>query len=229
VLFSLQYLRGVAALMVVYFHVAGYVSLVSGHALPLTHIGSLGVDIFFVISGAIMGITTKNGMAPVSFMRKRLIRIVPLYWLITTFIAAGSYLLGVSKYGIDHLLASLLFIPWPNPHFAIYYPILVPGWTLNYEMMFYLIFAFVLFLPPYARLGTIAAVLAGLSIAGAMLPSSGLLSFYTNPIILEFGAGALVGAIYVSSARVPPSAASTTLIIGIGLLLGLEGCTCCCP
>lgn len=220
-LLSIQYLRGVSALMVVYFHIAGYITIVSGHALPLTTIGSLGVDIFFVISGTVMWISTERRVEPLSFLRKRLIRIVPLYWFVTILVAAGASLRPDSQYSLSHLLSSLLFFPWINPYWDRYYPILVPGWTLNYEMMFYVIFAFTLFLPHHFRLGAVITALGALSVLGTTSHATGVLGFYANPIILEFGAGTLIGAIYMSNVRVSHAAAGATFAIGVVLLFGL--------
>ena len=69
---SVQYLRAMAALLVVGYHINSYqVYLMSG------------VDIFFVISGFIMWQSTRGGTSPRQFLTNRLIRIVPLYWLVT--------------------------------------------------------------------------------------------------------------------------------------------------
>lgn len=199
---SLQYLRGIAALMVVYFH--GVLQLqhlgpVQG-SMPL--FGESGVDLFFVLSGLLMWITTADSQAtPWAFMRRRLIRIVPLYWGLT--IAAGGValiapnLLKSTVFEISHFIASLFFIPAQNPAFVEgaaenlrYTPVLVPGWTLNYEMFFYLVFALCIVLKPLARLLLVPCVFVVIWAVGAAgFMAEGAFEYYCNPIIFEFVLG----------------------------------------
>lgn len=79
---SIQYLRGLAAMMVVYHHsVRKVLELNPESPIPYAGFGNAGVDIFFVISGFIMWVTTvSNPQNPVSFWYRRIIRTVPLYW-----------------------------------------------------------------------------------------------------------------------------------------------------
>src|SRR5437868_12148582 len=86
---AVQMLRAVAATMVVFFHVN--VHLMRLHSAPLHSAWmASGVDIFFVISGFIMwtSVEARGGMSAGAFFRNRLIRIVPLYWLLTAFVVA---------------------------------------------------------------------------------------------------------------------------------------------
>ena len=199
--------------------------------LPLAIFGPSGVDIFFVISGFVMWVTTAGGRATFySFMIHRITRIVPLYWVITVFISAIAAIaptsLSSTKFDLAHLAASLLFIPWPNPGYHGYFPVVIPGWTLNYEMMFYVIFAASLFLPRRWSLPAIAAILCGLVLAGLLLAGServedGLAKFYTNPIILQFLAGVVIGAAY--TANVPGNLiVAAEMFIGISLIAALS-------
>jgi exopolysaccharide production protein ExoZ len=198
----LQYLRGVAALMVVYFHAVLQLKHVGIESPLLPVMGEAGVDLFFVLSGFLMWITTcgKN-VSPGSFMLKRLMRIVPLYWMLT--ISAGAValllpsLLKHTVFEVPHFIASLAFFPAPNPSYLgeadkelLITPLLVPGWTLNYEIFFYVIFACVLFFPQRLRLALVALVFAVVSVAGVVLgEASTVLQFYSNPIIFEFVMG----------------------------------------
>jgi exopolysaccharide production protein ExoZ len=221
---SLQYLRGLAALMIVYYHALKAVHQFSGTALPVS-VSASGVDIFFVISGVVMWITTADGRAtPSSFFRKRMIRIVPLYWTITLFVAAvalvAPHLLNSTRFDLPHFLASLVFIPWENPKYPGLWPVVIPGWTLNYEMMFYSVFALALFLPLRFRLVATLAVLGTLAFIGSVAPAGGIRGFYTNPIILEFGAGLLIGALYTSTVTVSSVISAALVLGGVGLLFG---------
>ena len=108
------------------------------HSVPGAHwmpFGGAGVDIFFVISGYVMAHTTQNlpsGQDSASrFIRKRIARIVPLYWLAILWVTRRT--------PPDlNLLRDFFFIPHYNAQYpTLINPILVQGWTLNYEMLFY--------------------------------------------------------------------------------------------
>lgn len=124
---SIQVLRGLAALLVVCEHVR------------FLGFGAYGVDIFFAISGFIMMYTTADGMN--AFLRKRFIRIVPLYWLVTTAIFAGFFvvpgLFQSRELSPRLFLESLLFYPQTQNGGE---PILPVGWTVEFEVFFYLVF-----------------------------------------------------------------------------------------
>ena len=49
----------------------------------LTVTGAAGVDVFFIVNGAVIGLSTKAGEAPIRFGINRFIRVVPLYWIAT--------------------------------------------------------------------------------------------------------------------------------------------------
>ncbi|MEQ7920556.1 acyltransferase [Xanthomonas sp. WHRI 1810A] len=195
----LQYLRGIAALMVVYFHAVMQLKNFSAEAPLLPVVGEAGVDLFFVLSGFLMWITTAGkDVSPGSFMLKRLMRIVPLYWMLT--IVAGAVallapsLLKHTVLGMTHFISSLAFFPALNPAYldstdtaVLITPLLVPGWTLNYEIFFYVIFAGVLFFPQRLRLWLIGAVFVAVTLIGRLSGDVGpALTFYSNPIIFEF-------------------------------------------
>src|ERR1700735_3086724 len=85
---GIQALRGVAALMVVVYHVTR-VAVDRVDNLPSSLVwkaGEAGVDIFFAISGLVMGITyyRRRSQDWRDFLSRRLTRIVPMYWLATS-------------------------------------------------------------------------------------------------------------------------------------------------
>jgi exopolysaccharide production protein ExoZ len=88
-----------------------------------------------------------------------------------------------------HAIASFLFIPLTHPITGLREPVLQPGWSLNYEIFFYLLFSITLALRASWRFFVMTTLLAGLVGLGTMLPSSSVAAFYTNSIILEFLAG----------------------------------------
>ena len=144
---NLQILRGISALLVCFYH---FRESINFDHLKLGEIlfskGSIGVPIFFVISGFIMTFTTKNLLfskersikkSVTSFYKKRIIRIVPLYYLLTLgwMIIGGTFFTYFSGDLLDRFIYSILFLPQKDT-----FPVLYLGWSLNYEMFFYLIF-----------------------------------------------------------------------------------------
>jgi len=210
-LLNVQALRGLAAFLVVFVHLERLAEL-AGLPAGLTVFGNSGVDVFFVISGLIMVVTTSGRkQTPQGFLRNRATRIVPLYWTITFAVFAVALiapsLLQSTTADPAQLAKSLAFIPYPRADGAMH-PVVFVGWTLNYEMAFYLVFAAGLMLPSrLAGLVLSIAVLIGVAAAGQVLqPKDPVLAFYTAPMILEFGAGMVLGALYVRE-RLPKARA----------------------
>jgi exopolysaccharide production protein ExoZ len=182
-------------------------------------IGEAGVDLFFVISGFIMWITTRRReTTPLDFMRHRIVRIIPLYWFFTLLFLAITVWVKHSPVSSLDVVRSLFFIPWYEGHLsqktsAFYFL----GWTLMYEMFFYCVFAIVLFLHPKMQFFTIVCSLSFLVTAGLLLNFKNGPSFtYTSPLLLEFVAGCLVGRLYERK-MIPPSVVGTVLF-GAALL-----------
>jgi exopolysaccharide production protein ExoZ len=196
VLLSLQYLRAIAAGLVVLHH-AGQVVETAGNATPWLKFGfgASGVDIFFVISGYIMCRITAGGRDTAwQFFRRRLARVGPAYWIITALVSlAIIFVPSAFRSSVltpDLLAASLAFIAWPHPVRGEAWPVFHIGWTLNYEFFFYSIFAVALACARRHRIAASSAVLLLLVVAGQMLPLNGAVwNFYTHPIILEFALG----------------------------------------
>lgn len=220
----LQYLRAVAALMVVLFHTLDDPSRLGPEAaLPRFPAGAFGVDLFFVISGFIIWWTTRDGRTgPVVFAWRRFARVAPLYWILTLLLAAiavaAPHLLASTRFDPAHLLASLAFLPWPHPTFDTANPVLFVGWTLNYEMAFYALFALTLLLPARWRLAAAVGALTVLALVGWWAEPEALAArFYTRPVILEFALGLLLGAAVAGGHRVRPRLGA--LCAGTGLLV----------
>lgn len=215
---SIQHLRAVAALSVVMFHI-GHLLARLGYEGDWPPVLSAGVDVFFVISGFIMCISTQKPMSPARFLAHRARRIVPLYWLLTT--AVLAVLIGAPQMltdgGFDpwHVLSSYLFVPalHPGKGHAIE-PLLVVGWTLNYEAFFYLLFAVGLFAARRWRFAVLGLMLGIFVLAGLVLrPTGPIAQFYTAPIVLEFLLGMGIAQLY---RQIPSPAAfgRAALILG---------------
>jgi exopolysaccharide production protein ExoZ len=174
---SIQVMRALAALAVLLFH------------LKLLPIGYAGVDIFFVISGFIMG-SIGEREPPGDFIGRRLIRIVPLYWAVTFGMCLLSFVPGLFatfSFDASALIKSLLFIPYAQPNGEIW-PLVVPGWTLNYEMLFYLVFCLALL--AQRPLAVTLLLLGSLVFAGRLVSAdSAIWRSWTDPLLLEFLGG----------------------------------------
>lgn len=139
---NIQALRAFAAISVVMFHALGVLAL-NGHSLvllkPFIGWGANGVDLFFVISGFIMAYTQTN-RPWYEFILSRIVRIAPLYWLISIFSLLTALLLPSLFTDLDlsagYVIASLGF---SSQLFGFDYPLLSVGWTLEFEMFFYVL------------------------------------------------------------------------------------------
>lgn len=227
---DIQWLRAAAALLVVAEHLKNEVLFRLQGLDPAQHYAPLfpfaaGVDIFFVISGFVIahssaGLFGRPGAWRV-FLARRLARIVPLYWLLSAgflvlLALAGSRLLG----GADplFLLGSFLFVPVANVDGAPL-PVLPLGWTLNYEMMFYALFALVIGFTRQRALSLIAAILVAIVVAGHVLrPANLQLLFWSDPIILEFLAGIAIQVLVARGLRLPGFVRLALVFGGVAIL-----------
>jgi exopolysaccharide production protein ExoZ len=191
---NIQVLRAVAALVVVFLHVTS----TGGLSLPAS-VGHYGVDVFFVISGFIIPYIASHDM-PGSMMLKRIIRIVPIYWVATLGLFAlasvAPYLLHSTDASLPSLLHSLFFLPY-GVRGGDPVPLLINGWTLNYEMYFYVLFAVGLLLARrHVALFCACAVTAVLLLVDFLKPSAPALAFYGRSVVLEFVMGMIAYGLY---------------------------------
>ena len=203
----IQYLRALAAMMVVWVH-SLYVIPGVVEKLGASYFGGSGVDLFFVISGFIMVVTTasKNVTAR-RFFGLRIIRVVPLYWLATlATIACAAYRHSLKDlyYTPGEIAKSLLFVPYVSRAGGSVgvWPIVLNGWTLNYEMFFYALFALSLAAPRRHRLSGLVLALGSLAVIGRLLGpfSNPLASVYTSSLLLEFVAGMILAHLWLRDA-----------------------------
>jgi exopolysaccharide production protein ExoZ len=126
-------------------------------------IGAAGVDLFFIISGFIIVYASEplfgKPAGPQVFFLRRLIRIAPLYWTVTAFFIVlflaspngFAATIAASNTSIGAIIASFMFLPFARPDGTMF-PLHSVGWTLNYEVFFYVIFEALLFYPGSALL-----------------------------------------------------------------------------
>ncbi|WP_454688238.1 acyltransferase family protein [Achromobacter aloeverae] len=220
---SVQAARGMAALMVMVFHAKSIDAkyFAGGGILPpwLTF-GQTGVDLFFVISGFVMVLTSWGMSGPyeaTSFIRDRLGRIYPTYWVYCVALL-GVYLvaptaINSSQGGRIDFVSSIFLLPSGT------LPLLLVAWSLTLELWFYgvLAIAISLRLRSVVLLAVIWGLTIGLCAAIINTPSNPALRVIVHPFALEFIAGALIGAFFKSSL----SKRIGTWFSGLFILLGL--------
>ncbi len=229
---GIQYLRGIAALMVVLHHAR--TSVIGSEAWPT--FGYAGVDIFFVISGFVMSHATQNLSVTThlknrvaytyEFFRKRIIRIVPLYFIGLIWVSRRDIVQGNIS---SNLIKDFLFIPHPNLEYpSMLWPTLLQGWTLNYEMFFYLIFGISLVMKKFRTLFVLSILLI-LVMFGILLKSPGstfdpssfkdiIFYFYTYDILLEFGLGIIAHKIFVRTESFKISSLFLAVCAAVGFI-----------
>jgi len=197
---NLQILRAVAAMGVVVYHcivTAGKYGFHTALAGRYQEWGAAGVDLFFVISGFVMVLVQqRKPRGALAFFGNRLARIVPIYWALTLLMmllivllpAAFDTAMPAAERPLVALLRSLVFVSgrWGD------YPVLYLGWTLEYEMFFYLLFAIGILTGGLARGAALAAVLIAASVAMGVY----------QPIALEFLLGMAIGFLWLAG-RLP--------------------------
>jgi exopolysaccharide production protein ExoZ len=196
---GIQALRFLAAGLVVVTHATLYTHERLDPSIPVWHFGEIGVRIFFAISGFVMVVSTRSLAGTADgwkyFSMRRLIRIVPVYWLATTLnLLVLAVLPGAvlhSKPDPGYVVLSYLFLPATGAGGKIE-PVLGVGWTLTFEMFFYAVFAVALWLRR-SPLAVCGGVLVALSIASAFRSDNWpAASFYLNPIVLYFLIGMVI-------------------------------------
>ncbi|MEM7300603.1 MAG: acyltransferase [Pseudomonadota bacterium] len=227
-LLHVEALRAFAALFVVVTHALHEVSeIFAGHARYFDEKifpGDFGVDVFFIISGFVMVYVSADkfgtaGSATV-FLRRRFIRIAPLYWLMTSVVllivlAAPSLMDNAPKEPL-HWLASYAFFPMARETDGLIRPLLGVGWTLQYEMFFYLLFALALWLPRGKAVAAVVMAITAMVISGRLGETqSTLATFASDPIMLEFAAGSLLGLAYLNGVRITSLAFWPMIIVAL--------------
>lgn len=229
-LFNLQALRGIAALLVVMHHSLGHFQAMglsnSVFEFVALH-GNIGVDIFFVISGYVMAKTTSKSVPGFAtgfhFLSKRFARIYLGYWPIF-FLALIIYFFHRPDYLADkQVLQSFSLLMFGNYSELV----IAPAWSLTFELYFYLVVGLILSssrLKPIPVFWVIAALIVLKSVT-TKLGDNDLLDFFFSPYIYEFIAGYLIFFYwhYLSAKKwIPVSLLFGILSFSMGVQLGSD-------
>jgi exopolysaccharide production protein ExoZ len=221
---GIQSLRFVAAFMVLVTHATFYVGSRMDPSFPLWNTGAQGVQLFFVISGFVMYYTA----APLAgrpgasrfFMLSRLVRIAPLYWSlnllkIVQILAVPA--LAFANPTVSNVVLSLLFIPSRNAQGGMetFYGV---GWTLNFEMAFYLLFGMALWVK-LPIIGTLAPILiVGAVLSALRTDSWPAVTYLFHPIVLNFLWGILLARWTMQGGRLSVKLAILMIAVGSGVI-----------
>ncbi len=224
---GLQILRITAASMVLIMHSTLYAHRTLDRHFGVWVEGQTGVNLFFVLSGFVMVhssnklVTNPDGWK--IFARRRIIRIVPMYWIATSFklivlLFTASYGLH-SSFSATNIVDSYLFLPSRNSGGSIT-PVVDVGWTLNCEMFFYFLFTLALFFRAniYRFVGAVLIPLAFLGFFRR--PDWPAASFYFSTAFLQFFYGMVIARVCQTSKEIPRHFAFPLLGLGFLFLIG---------
>lgn len=220
---NVQILRGVAAVMVLVYHIGNeFGDRGFPGQFPDVGAGSAGVDLFFVVSGFVMVHSTAGAFgapgAPALFLARRVIRLVPLYWLLTTLFAVqflwASRASPLPPETWSWFAASYLFLFYPHADGGDF-PLHPQGWTLNFEMLFYACFAAVLPLARRRALQVLTVGLIAMAVLGLATALPWPLDRWTNTNILEFVLGLGLAVAEARGWRLPLWAAVALAVGGL--------------
>lgn len=251
---AVQGLRAIAVLLVVWTHsivaASYYSNPKQGVFFHLQGFGACGLDIFFVISGFIVSLVAvrraqQSRNSARTFLSRRITRIFPLYWILTLVIVLEAQL------GSHPILWHR--VPWfptllllPGWHYPVPPLILSLGWSLLFEIYFYLVLtAWVRWTPQHVVRNTVLFLVAMVAVGAVFGMHRPLLVIWSSPVALEFVLGCLIGQVYIRShanahrifrnlgpwiAAVGAMALIVTIFIGYGtssqassILAGLDG------
>jgi exopolysaccharide production protein ExoZ len=224
---NVQILRFVAAALVLITHISFYIQDRLDPAAPTWSAGVAGVSLFFVISGFVMQVSSaklrRDAAGASYFLRRRLARILPLYWAATTvkiaIVLSVPALAVYHRPTLEYALGSYALVPmWDDQ--GLVQPIHGVGWTLFHEMYFYYLFAIALLLrqSPLLFCGSIIGLMY---VLGWFLPlDSAIARVCCDQINLLFVAGLIIGHALDRGIRLPRPV--VWLVIGFWTLLAMH-------
>ena len=225
-LLSIQAFRGLAAFIVMLYHIGERQIMMLKAKQPIVadewllagpwRQGYAGVDLFFLISGFVMVYVTYHRGRTISdvlgFIYRRIVRIYPLWWVFASIMGGYFYLAyglwgapdlkGGSTPDVTYFIRSLFLIPQDS------FPVLRLGWTLIHEMQFYLIFAGLLFLPRKLLVPSLFIWAAGVSLGFALGwdQMNATFSIVFSLLSLEFIVGGLIAWLLLQERIIAPKA-----------------------
>jgi exopolysaccharide production protein ExoZ len=222
----IQILRLVAAVAVIAFHALG--APPKGFEVPESVIsfalsyGGRGVDLFFVISGFVIFYATHRApLTPAEFLRRRVERIVPLYFFVIFAVTVLAVTLPATFGAPDwytprHIIKSLAFIAFTDGEM----PVVYVGWSLEYEMYFYLAATLLMAMTRnvWRNIVVMFSAAALLGQIPGVATALGNTAFFADAMILEFVLGVIVGHLFVNGRTGWPTAVAAACAIAVLLV-----------
>jgi exopolysaccharide production protein ExoZ len=222
----IQILRFFAAAAVVAFHVLG--APPRGFEIPDSALtfalsyGGRGVDLFFVISGFVIFYATHSStLTPAEFLRRRVERIVPPYFFVIFAVTMLAITLPATFgtpdwYTPRHIIKSLAFIAFTDGDV----PVVYVGWSLEYEMYFYLATALLMALTRdvWRNIVVMFSAVAILGQIPGVATALGNYAFFADSMVLEFVLGVVVGSVFVNGRIGWPMPVAAACAIAAALL-----------
>lgn len=243
---SIHYMRGIAALMVFFYHERAMLNGVyaqSNLGSLLFSNGYFGVDLFFMISGFVILLSTEKDGSASSFALKRFFRIFPTYWFGILLMMGVIMITGAKEINASVVVKSLLLIPYDStavpPFFG--FSLISTAWTLTFEILFYLIFMVSMTFSHKYRAEICGAIITITFIVLFMLSDrESILSAYArnngvifdnififkilaSPMMLEFVFGMLVFKIRTHLSFINPFILYVASLVSVSMLYQLTG------
>ncbi len=190
--------------------------------------GQFGVDLFFIISGFILVYISRQRIGTPGyaqqFLIRRIARVVPVYWFFTTLLVIIAIFIPQVQNHSDtdtlYVFASYFFVPFARPSNGAIEPLLGLGWSLNYEMYFYLLFFAAMVLFKARALWAVLGYFIAVFIIGRLLqPESVVMGVWTGSLVLEFGYGMLIA--FAFGKQFYFNRSTTIILLATGVLLWL--------
>ncbi len=228
-LYSVQYLRAIAALMVVYCHAIDLQMLFGTSFqqkfLYLENFGAIGVDIFFVISGFIISYISRSENGPAAakdFMLRRWIRVAPAYYVASAILFCLFAMSSHFEVKAPQIIKTLTILPLFDHGQYFWSPVLVIGWTLSFEFLFYILNAILIAFAAVKRDLYLVLIITVLFLLGLFIQTDNKQwNFITSPMILEFAFGVFIAMIYKSKRYVPVTISLLLILTGVVMFLRL--------
>jgi peptidoglycan/LPS O-acetylase OafA/YrhL len=229
-LYSVQYLRAIAALLVIHCHAMDLqhmlrLGAVHEHFFYLENFGAIGVDIFFVISGFIISFISRSdtgGAAAKEFIKRRWIRVVPVYYIASSIFFCLMLMAPHILWDKREIIKTITLLPLLDYGASIWTPVITIGWTLGFEFFFYLLYAVLIALSVVKKDLWLVVTVTALFLLGWFFPIKNIQwEFFTSPMILEFAMGVLIAMVYKSQRKIPVALSWLLVAAGIASFVAL--------
>jgi peptidoglycan/LPS O-acetylase OafA/YrhL len=228
--YTLDALRGIAAIMVVFHH--GGLRTIAYDPLPFSF---LAVDIFFILSGIVIAMNYDRqlsaAMSPTSFMIRRITRLYPLYLLGLALALVAAWLTGGA--GLVHstslpawcvtIVASLLFLPsFIMSVKSEAFPLNYPAWSLFFELVINAAYALLfkhLTVPRLIAFAVVNLLLYAVAVKLALTPDVGWGGIFVVAGLFRVGYGFSIGIIIARTLPIRTPRVNSLMTIAIGIAL----------